>query len=233
MSDDEVSETVIVHLPRWSLGPWRWGPMMAARLTVSYHPTYGFSSLIVELNVPDRNKRFLSVIVPIRHTLLERYQGRERITSQHRRQRETDRITAGTAGPTPPTERTATHPEPRAVEESKPTTTIFRMPKEDVSTRITRLRDKRLSSIPPSSTPAWSNALEMSNPFLVVETEDAGQDLGKPATPTYTVVAKPTTAATTSSVFRMDKEDISERLERCRRSDVIGFPLGDAGGETS
>jgi hypothetical protein len=227
MRDEQVSETVIVHLPRWRVGHWRWGPSIAALLTVTYHPTDGFSTAIAGFTVPDRNQRFQSVIVPIRHSLLKRYQSRERITSQHRRQVETDRITASTAAPVPPAEEPATPPALSAVEEPKPTTKIFRLPKEDISTRITRLRDKRPTSIPPASSPAWSNALEMSNPFLVVENNEVNQD----QVPTYTVVAETTTVKTTTTVFRMGKEDISERLGRRRKSEIIAFPPTDVSGD--
>jgi hypothetical protein len=232
MSDDEVSETVIVQVPRWSLGPWRFGPTIPVHMTVSYHPTYGFSTLIVEVNVPDRNQRFLSIITPIRHALVNRYKIRERITSKHRRQQETDRITAGMAAPAPPSDEPATHLQPAAAEAAKPTTAIFRMPKEDISTRITRLRDKRLSAIPPSSAPAWLNPLEMSNPFLAVDTDEATQNPDRNSTPTYTVAAEETPVAkTVSSVFRLGKMDISERLERCRKSDANIYPSSDMDGD--
>jgi hypothetical protein len=228
MNEDELRETVSVQLPRWRFGPWRWGPQITVQLIVSYQPSQGFITMVVGLDVPDRDQRFLSLLVPVRHALLKRHKSMESITRQHRRQPEVTGDQAGQLGapgtPGRPPIAAAAAPAPAV----KPNTGIFRMPKQDISTRITRLREQRHSPPPQIQTPPWIKAQERRSHFLVEEAADAApaQD-AKPA-PTYTVVAEATPTNPTTTVFRLRKEDITERLERFRRGDSTPPPSANA-----
>jgi hypothetical protein len=163
MNADALRETVPVVLPRWRFGPWRWGPLVTARLVVSYHPTHGFTIVVEGLNVPDRARRFFSLLVPIRHELLKRYQSMESITRQHRRHPPAPPAPVDLPGAPSPPVRPAAAPAPAGQQQ----TGIFRMPKQDISTRITRLREKRPPQPPQVETPPWISAHGLRSSFLV------------------------------------------------------------------
>ncbi len=229
MNGDELRESVSVLLPRWRFGPWRWGPLITAQLIVSYQPSRGFTTLVVGFDVPDRDRRFFSLLVPIRHVLLKRHTSMESITRQHRRQPSANRDAASQPGapaaPSRPPADAVDAPAPAA----KPKTGIFRMPKQDISTRITRLRDKRHSPSPQVETPSWIAAQVRHGHFLVEEVAEAALAQEAKRSPTYTVVAEATPGKPTTTVFRLGKSDITERLERFRRSDDPSPPSAGAG----
>jgi hypothetical protein len=259
MHEEAVSETVTVQLPRWRLGPWRWGPLINARLIIIYQPTRGFATRVEGLHVPDRDQRFASILMPIRHALLRRHESLESITRQHRTQTTTTlkrkaatgtaRIATsghragtaesasrapraplppgapGTAGPIiapfadpPPAPAAAPAPAPAAV--ARQPTGIFRMPKEDISTRILRVRDQRTVQPATTQTPAWLAGLERDEFGLIKEVRDRTGAKDLTMAPTYTVIAEAPASQTTSSIFRLDKGEITERLGRRRRGEI-------------
>jgi hypothetical protein len=257
MHEEAVSETVTVQLPRWRLGPWRWGPLINARLTITYLPRQGFSTHVEGLHVPDRDQRFSSILTPIRHALLRRHESLESITRQHRKQTTATRRRkaasstasiaagdhrAGSAKPGSPGSTTASAPgtpsapgtagpivapfaDPpaapavAAAPAAKHTTGIFRMPKEDISTRILRVREQRSLLPSQKQAPAWLAGLERDELALIKEVPEGTAAKERGVTPTYTVVAETPASTTTSSIFRLDKGEITERLERRRRGE--------------
>jgi hypothetical protein len=185
--------------------------------------------MVEGLHVPDRDKRFFSLLVPIRHALLKRHQSMESITRQHRRQPEATQGRTGQPGAPSTPNRPPTAAGAAPAPKEKPTTGIFRVPKEDISTRITRLRDKRNAPPPQVQTPPWIMSQEMHSHFLVEEVAEAAQAQDAKPAPTYTAVAEATPIKPTTTVFRLGKGDISERLERFRRGDSPTPPSGTPG----
>jgi len=81
------------------------------------------------------------------------------------------------------------------------------------------MRDLRTPRPVQNQTPAWLAALDRKELSLIKETPEGATDQDSAATPTYTMDAEAPASKTTSSIFRLDKEEISERLVRRRRVD--------------